>query len=41
MLLPLAGFGEEAMNIVTRGCGQLVFDAPDFLEHQIAPAMGN
>jgi len=39
-LLPLAGFSEETMYIVPLGCRQLVFDAPHFLEHQIAPPLG-
>jgi len=40
-LLPLAGFSEKTMNVVPPRYGQLFFDAPDFLEHQIAPTLGD
>jgi hypothetical protein len=36
MLLPFAGFREKTMHVMPARGGQLIFDAPDFLEHNIA-----
>jgi hypothetical protein len=35
VFLALAGFGEEAVNIVTAGGGEFVFDAPDFAQDKV------
>ena len=40
MFLAWAGVREKAMPIVPPRGGQFVFEAPDFLEHQIAAAFG-
>ena len=37
-LLAFPGIGKEAMHVVSTRGGQLIFDAPDFLKHQIASA---
>ena len=39
-LLALPGIGKQAMHVVSTRGGQLIFDAPDFLKHQIASAFG-
>ena len=38
--LAFPGLGKEAMYVVSTRGGQLIFDAPDFLKHQIASAFG-
>ena len=33
--LVFAGVGEKTIHVVAVGGGERVFDAPDFLEHQV------
>src|SRR5438093_329655 len=35
MFLALAGFGKEAVHVMSVRGGERVFDAPDFLEHHV------
>jgi hypothetical protein len=41
LLLAFTGFGEKAMHVVPARGGELVLDAPDFLENQVPLAFSH